>query len=420
MGRRERRVYRVAVAAVAIPAIALALVSWRALDSGGATAEASSPADFDAPAQGLVLRLHDLPPGYWATDGSAEFPLPGLGCAAIEPAGPRPRLAAFLQRYSPVGCLALYFRLFRTPGTGPAPLAVGTGALEAGSVDGAEAGLAISRELLGHLLGDELPKEVPAPETVGDATRLYRWEPQSLFTSEESPSSFLVWRSGSVVASIFVTGGHAATNDRAALHFARIQQARIETRTPYTPDEADDSEVPLENPALEVPIYWLEDTFTPGRGLPRLRLLNTISTTGRPLSAPRASLFYVDRLNLEHAEGTSLDLWSRKQWRRLGMNRKSLPDSLRCASARRTKIPKGRAVVFTGFERVRGPCPNRPPGTHTARIYLPRVVVTVQTTRLCATCFGSGRRSYNSFKGMAAIARSLELRPQPPFPTASP
>jgi len=413
MRRRGTRVRRVAVAGVAIPTIALALVSWRALDSGGVAAEASSPADFDAPAQGLVLRLHDLPTGYLATDGSAEFPLPGLGCAAIEPADPRPRLAAFLQRYSPVGCLALYFRLFRTPGTGPVPLAVGTGSLEAGSVNGAEAGLAISRELLGHLLGDELPKEVHTPETVGDATRLYRWEPQSLLASEESPSSFLVWRSGSVVASIFVTGGHAAANDRAALHFARIQQARIETRTPYTPDEADDTEVPLEDPGMEVPVYWLGRSLAAGRGLPRLWLYDTISTTGRPLSASRASLFYVDRLNLEHAEGVSLDLWSRKQWRRLKMSRRGLPDSLRCATSRSLKLPKGRAVIYAGFEGVRGLCPNRPPGTHTARIYLPRVVVTAETTRLCATCFGSGRRSYNSFKGMATLARSLEPRPQP-------
>lgn len=174
----------------------------------------------------------------WATDrrrGSPEFRL--YGCDAIEPADPQPRLAAFLNRFSPAGCMKLYARLFRVPEAGPAPLAVGTGAMEAGSTEGAEAGLAVSRELLSHLLGGELPKEAPPPETIGDATRLYRWVHGGLFDPNERSSSFLVWRSGSVVASIFVGGGSASSNDRAAVELAHRQQRRIEAPTPYTPAE---------------------------------------------------------------------------------------------------------------------------------------------------------------------------------------
>lgn len=408
-----------ALAAVVVLAGALALASWRDLGEGDAAAAASrSTGASDLAALGLLLRLHDLPLGYRLSGGSPEFTLPG--CGLIEPAKPQPRLAAFLDRFSPAGCSTLYARLFRVPGGEPAPLAVGTGALDAGSVEGAEAGLSVSRELLSHLLGNELPREVPPPETIGDATRLYRWDHGGLFEADEGSSSFLVWRSGSVAASIFVAGGSATANDRAAVELVHIQQGRIEAPTSYTPAEYDDTEVPLEDPALEVPIYWLGRSLAAGRGLPRLRLFDTISTTRRALSAPRASLFYVDHWSLSPAEGVYLNLWSRKQWQHLRNRRGRPPGSLRCATAQRLTIPKGRAVIYAGFERVRGACPDRPPSAHTARIYLPRVVVTAETLQICATCAEPGRGAYNSVKGMAKIARSLELRPRPPLPTASP
>lgn len=400
-----------ALAGIIVLTAALALVSWRAFGEGNSAAAASPSAGSTPVAQNLLLRLHDLPLGYRSSGGSPEFTLPG--CGVIEPAEPRPRLAAFLDRFSPAGCTALYFRLFRVPGAGPAPLAVGTGALEAGSIEGAEAGLAVSRELLSHLLGDELPREVPPPETIGDATRLYRWEHGGLFAPNEGPSSFLVWRSGNVVAAIFAAGGGTAANDRAAVELARLQQGRIEVPTPYTPAEADETEVALEDPGLEVPVYWLGRSLAASRGLPRLRLFNTNSTTIRALNVPHANLLYVDRLNLDPAEGVNLNLWSRKQWRRLGAGRRRPPASLRCATSRSLKIPKGRAVIHAGFERVRGPCPARPASAYTVRVYLPRVVVTAETLQICATCAEAGKGSYNSFKGMATIARSLEQRPQP-------
>ncbi len=301
---------------------------------------------------------------------------------------------------------------------------VGTGALDAGSVGGAEAGLTVSRELLSHLLGDELPTEVPAPETIGDAIRLYHSTHEGLFAPEEvsGPSSFLVWRSGTVVASIFVAGGDAAANDGAAIELARRQQKRIEAPIPYTPAEADETEVALEDPDLEVPVYWLGRSFPATHDLPRLRLFETASTTARALNAPRANLFYLDRFNLVHAEGIFLNLWSRKQWRRLGRGQRRQPTALRCATSRSLKLPEGHAVIYAGFERVhqRSACPDRPRSAYTARVYLPGVVVTATTTQICSTCAKPGRGLYNSFRGMAAIARGLELRPQPLRPATSP
>jgi hypothetical protein len=412
-GKKELR--RLVVAAVAVVSIALTLVSSQSLDGRNSSAAASSPAEFAVPSQGLVLRLHDLPTGYGATSGSAEFPLPGLGCAPIEPADPRPRLAAFLRRYSPVGCLALYFRLYRVPEVGPTPLAVGTGALDVGSVEGAEEGLAISRELLSHLLGDELPQEVPAPETVGDATRLFHWEPQRLFSSKESPSSFLVWRSGGVVASIFIAGARAAANDRAALHFARIQQAHIETPTPYTPDEADNTVVPLEDPALRLPIYWLGRTFEAGHGLRPLRLYETGSLPrGAPgaRTTPRATLRYLDRLHVEDAEGVEIDIWTPRQWEAHGPHWPP-PFFLRCKQTRRLNLPRGHAVLYRGVEPGWSCRDRQRKVEHMAVVHFPGVVLTAETDRICATCFGEEPGPYNSFAGMATIARGLELRLRP-------
>jgi hypothetical protein len=415
MRQGEKGSRRIVVVAVAIVSIALAFVSSKSLGGEGGSAEASSPAEFAVPSQGLVLRLHDLPTGYGATYGSSEFPLPGLGCAAIEPADPRPRLAAFLRRYSPVGCLALYFRLYRVPDVGPTPLAVGTGALDVGSVEGAEAGLQISRELLSHLLDDELPREVQAPEKVGDATRLFHWGPRRLFSSQESPSSFLVWRSGSAVASIFVTGGSAAANDRAALHFARIQQAHIETPTPYTPDEADDTVVPLEDPGLKLPVYWLGRTFAPGHGLRPLRLYETGSMPRGALGSdtnPRASLLYVDRLNVEGAEGVEMDIWTPRQWEAHAPHWP--PFTLRCRKTRHLDLPHGQAILYRGVEPGWRCRDQQRKVEHMAVVHFPGVVVTAETERICATCFGAEPGRYNSFKGMATIARNLELRSPPP------
>ncbi len=410
MAQGKKGLRRIVLAAVAIVSIALTLVSSKYLDGEGSSA-AASPADFAVPSQGLVLRLHDLPTGYGATYGSPEFPLPGLGCAAIEPADPRPRLAAFLRRYLPVGCLSLYFRLYRVPDVAPTPLAVGTGALDAGSVKGAEEGLAISRELLSHLLDDELPPEVPAPEIVGDATRLFRWEPQRLFSSKESPSSFLVWRSGGVVASIFVTGGRVAANDRAALHFARIQQARIETRTPYTPDEADNTVVPLEDPALRLPVHWLGRTFAPGHGLRPLRLYETSSM---PRGAPgaRATLLYVDRPKVERAERVEIEIWTPRQWE-AHARRWPPPFTLRCKKTRRLDLPHGHAVLYRGVEPGWSCRDRRRKIEHMAVVHFPGAVVTAKTYRSCPTCAQPGTGPYDSFKGMATIARGLELRLRP-------
>lgn len=380
---------------------------------GSDNATAKSGSDRPHPAAvDFLLRLHDLPLGYDGLPG----PLPRALCHPIEPGLAQPRLAAFLRRYSPTGCMAIYTRLFRSPGAGVAPLKVGTGALDAGSVAGAEAGLTVSRELLSHLLGDELPTEVPVSETIGDATRLYHSDYKGLFTPEEVPglSSFLVWRLGDVVAALLVAGGSAIANDQAAVELAHRQQSHIEARTPYTPAEADDVEVPLEDPALKTPVYWLGRKSMPSDGLPPLVLLGAWASPSGAQSSPQASLFYAD--NLGDTEQVSLHVWSPRRWRQLEGRRGEPPASLSCATAHSLKLPNGRAQIFDGFGGFHPTCRKHAWHAYTARIYLPRAVVTVETMDICATCASAGTGPYDSFKGMATIARGLERRIRPPSP----
>lgn len=412
---QERAALRRATAAgLAILAIAIGLIASHAFEEGNAAAADTSAGNPSDTTQNL-LRLHDLPLGYRWSGGLAEFPAP-LGCDSIDPAESQPRLAAFLARYSPTGCLALYLRLFRVDGSEPTPLAVGSGALDAGSLKGAEAGLAVSRELLSHLLGDELPTEAPPPTTIGDATRLFHWEHGGLFAKNERSSTFLAWRSGNVVGSIFVGGGSAAANDREAVELARLQQARIEAPSPYTPAEADDTEVPLEDPALKMPVYWLGRTFAPGGDLPAMRLTDTGSSTD-PAGA-QAGLTYLAHPDAPRTEGLFVDLWSAKRWRRLQARGLPFPSSLRCPTVHKVGRIRRGAAILRGFEPYDQRCRDRRRRAWALRLRLGRVVVTAETVDICATCAQAGTGLYNSFRGMATIARSLEqrLRPTPTAP----
>jgi hypothetical protein len=377
------------------------------------SADAAPPG---ASSRRMLLRLHDLPPGYIGNLVSAETG-PLDQCDYLHPAEPQPMLAAFIDRYSPKGCFGIYVRLYRVPGSPPAPPVVGTGALDAGSVEAAEAGLAVAPELISHITEDQVPEEVAPTEIVGDATRLLHWQKvPSLFKPGYSSGSFLAWRSGSVLATVFVDGFRLAADDRVAAELAHIQQSRIEHPTPYTATERDDTEVPLEDPALEVPVYWLGRHFAPEHGLPSLWLLDTASATSSSPRVPRANLLYSNRRNLNHAEAIGINLWSPRQWKRLVRGRGKLPGSLRCATSTRLKLPRGHALIYRGFEGGRGPCPTRRSGSYKARVYLGRVVVTTETMSICAVCFGAGKGPFDSLAGMKAVVKGLAPRLRPTDP----
>jgi hypothetical protein len=422
MAPGKGRLGGILVATAAVLAIALGFASTRATDGAGAAPSAGPPAATANTAKRLLLRLHDLPLGYLLLDlGSPEQTAPLFGCTRLVPADPRPRLASFLERFQPRGCLAVYLRLFQDSEGGPAPLFVGTAAADLGSVEAAKAGMTVSRELLAHLTDDELPQEAPPPETIGEQTRLFRWNEHGIFFSGNEANSIVVWRWGGSLGLVVVGDTSTVAADRAAIELARRQQKHLETPTPYTPAEREDTEVALEDPALEVPVYWLGSTFGPVRGLPRLRLAQTFSTTRANTGGARVGLLYTDHLSFDRAEMVELFHWTPQQWKSLRA-KEDLPFEMQCAKPHKLDLPHGKATVYVG-QRPGWRCGERGPKAYAAVIRFPGVVITAERDDTCEDCSGRVDRPYNSFKGMATIARGLALRqrPQPAFsPVAAP
>jgi hypothetical protein len=410
LGRRSRAV---ALAGTVCLAGLAALLTWQVAGSAGQT-RAATPKPPPTDALELILRLGDLPLGYEVIDGVPDAGVGGLMCDRVDPANAQPKLDDFLTRNKPAGCVSLYYRTYRVPGAGPEPLVAGSGAMRLASAEAAAEGLAVAPQLLSHALDDELPEEVAPPALVGDATRLFHWRHGKLFTDKEETMSFLVWRSGAVDAAIFINGGKAAASDRAAVELAQRQQARIEHPTPVTRSDFDDTEVALENPALEVPVYWLGKTFEPGRGLPPMTLEGSSASTGRSAIIPRVGLLYVDHPLRPRHEDLFVDVYSAQQWKRLRAKPRRLPGSLTCgATVRRLKVPGARALVFHGKEKLLGRCRKSERTSWTVRVRLHGLVVTAETSEICGTCAEAGRGPYDSLRGMAAIARGLVQRERP-------
>ncbi|HET7591364.1 MAG TPA: hypothetical protein VFK14_14430 [Solirubrobacterales bacterium] len=393
-------------------AAALAVFASQARQAARADFRPSSPPGIGA--LDVLLRLPDLP-GYGFTDGSPLTALGDLRCDKINPANPQPELAHFLRLDSPAGCSALYQRLYKMPGRQPEPAFLGTAAVRFRSVAAAEEGLAVADQLLSHLILDELPEEAQPPATIGDATRLFHWRHSGIFSEEEEDCSFLFWRFGSTLSAIFVPGGSPSVNDRIATELAERQQRHVEAPVATKPAEFDDTEVSLEDPALEFPTYWLGSSFQPGRQLAALHLIGSYHEPKPSSLRPRVGLAYADHPFRDRYEEIFVDLYSTDQWRRLRDSGRHLPDSLRCSSSPHPLNLRTRtAVAFSGSEGLLRKCRRSEPTAWTLRMRLGPMVIVAQTSTVCAKCFGPGHGGYNSLAGMKAIARGLVLRHRPP------
>jgi hypothetical protein len=403
MTRGLRGICRHAVLATAVAL--LAAVAAISIVSG-AGAEPRSPED---PAERLVLRLPDLPPGYfsYAPEGS-DFE---LICEPLDPSDPGPALATFVRRYSPQGCMGIYLRFYRVPGLAPSAELVGTGAVDVGSTAAAEAGLALAPEILSRLTEETL-SEVATTAAVGDATRLFHWpHAPSFFYRTQRNGSFLVWRSGGVLAAVLASAGSLEASDRIAEGLARRQQAHIENPTPYTRAERNTSEVGLDDPALTLPVYWLGRSFNPGHGLPVARLESggRAHYYGHGLSGQKVELQYSKELNLSS--------WTKAGWRRF----LAAPEgreifAQRCLRSTDVAVDGGRATIYTGHVEGFPPCAGDSPRRFFAVVHQAGIVVGVRISN-CRDCPEPARESYNSLAGMKAAVRALQLRPEPVYPT---
>lgn len=374
--------------------LAISLVLLLAPATGAAS---GSGAGLVAGAEETVLRLHDLPSGYVIG-----------GASSCEPLKPQKKdrqpLDRWIARYRPGACEFDYLRAFKAAGIDPAPPLVSVAVLNTPSDEAAAHGFALLVKNVETEFEGEDGGTVSIPE--GPTVRLLRYDDAPV--GEGAPGTTLFWRHGKLLAAISVGGLEPAENDRAALHFAQIQQQRMEAPAPYTAAERDDTEVGLENPELEIPVYWLGRTFAPGPGFSHLLLAETFSRSGGSSGEADAALLYTDHLSLDHAETIELKLWTPRNWKALRA-REGLPFELHCAKTRRLELNGGRAVLYAG-RRPGWRCGEHGPKAYAAIVRFPGVVITVERDDTCEDC---GRRldgPYNSIEGMATIARGIEFR----------
>lgn len=406
MGQALQRRGQLALAFVLMAILAVAAVL--VVREGSATAENANPKWKQAAVQRL-LRLHDLQPGYSffiaPNEGSDELP-PKIFCGRVKPADQQRKLKAFLDEHPIGGCFTAYVRFFPV-GESRAGQFVGSGAVATPSPTVAMAGMAVAPQLLSHMFNDELPEEVPAPMTIGDETRLFHVPDFPIFLEEDSPSTLVAWRSGRVLAAVFVQGGDDEANDREAITLAQSQQRQIEEPTPYLRSERYDREAGFANPAIKVPVYWLGRTLRQRGSLPPLHLAGALSVGGFFEGLPG------QRLGVYYSHDVELATWPEPGWEKFAGGRQR-PEMIdwRCTKTREVSLADGSATVYAAYDRDYKTCPKSAPTRHFAIAELGGAVIAVNLRPACVKCLGAYRKDpYNTAAGVMAILRGLRLRP---------
>jgi hypothetical protein len=368
----------------------------------------------------LILRLNDLPAGYLKLDLQEEQG-ERVFCSRLHHVEDTPaEIARLVDRFHPRGCVGAYYRLFAVPGQSPGPLVVATGVLSMDSDEAASAAWNAVPELLARLTNGRRPRPVPTSEEIGTVTELFhaRETPRfyPIYRKVGARASFLVWRSGNTLATIMVIGESFADIDNAAVELARRQQEHIRNPTRYTLAERFDGEVPLDDPAIDIPVYWLGRNFRPSGGLPDNRLFDshfigkaTPETFDGFAEGPSAPL------NIRYTN-IRLDTWTPAAWSVFARSKTSKAiTSWKCTQTRTIALPEGTATIFGGYKKNFKRCPDEAPKAFTAWVDIGGVKVVVNAP--FAADFIEVVNPYGSFGGMKAIVRSLMRRP-PQFSSA--
>ncbi len=347
-----------------------------------------------------ILRLTDLPPGYALGDEECERADRETSELEHTPAS----VKGFIDQNRLEGCIFKYSRIFRARGQGPSAKDVASVSVVAPDPAVAGSAATLVPELIAAIAGEDGYTEIAPPEKLGEETRLFHIPDPAGQEDLPAPATALFWRDGRILAGLLVSHPNAAVVDQLAFSLAHLQQAHIDSPTPHTEAERDDSLVELDDPSLRAPVYWLGPIFAPSHGLP----------TGRPLFA----LFLrLDRtspeLALHYSPAITLVTWAPAAWARFSTGKVERRDwTWHCTRSRRVKLRQGHAVVYAAYAKNFARCPNRPPRHYFAHVFLPGAVVGInQSTCSGATCAPFYSRAHGSFLGMAAIARHLRVRP---------
>lgn len=337
-----------------------------------------------------VLRAGDLPRGYREGDDTV------CGTASATE-GDWVQLESLFLSALPSACIIELNRVWATPG--PYPPGITSAAYVFHDTTAAERAFRDRNELLSYTASLDTKESEDAK--LGDEARLVRGR------GLNDPAAAVVWRSGDIVAVLAVE----PADESAAVALAKKQQRRIEGTAP-PPRRVDEVELELDDPSLDLPVYWLGRSFHPAGGLPELTLEEaTVLGTGPG-----------DTVKLDYggaAEGRAvhltLDLWEPERWKRF---RRTVLGRLvwdsPCARITTVQLPDGHAEIFEGYGTPRpltSPCPTRPPDRVLAHVYLAGVVVAVNMPYCyaCAAPFAT-ENPFETVAGMTAVARGLERR----------
>jgi hypothetical protein len=375
---------------------------------------AASPGRGSNPAW-LILRLSDLTLGYLNVELQEEQG-DHIYCSRLtHPEDTPKKMGRFIDRFHPRGCLGGYSRLYTPPGQEEGPELIGTGSLPLQSDAAADAGWKVVPEMLGRLMSNP-PHEVKAKERIGGPTRLFHANAPRILRSTDSKEASLVWRSGNTLAAVMVVGDSFAEVDRQAAALARLQDAHIRKPARYTLAERFDGEVPLDDPKVDLPVYWLGRNFRPGGGLPDNRLFDSYFT-GKATKEAHYKFSGAEApgapMNIRYAN-IWLNTWTPANWHVFARSETAKAIvTWKCTQTRTIPLAEGTATIYGGYKRDYKRCPKGPPQAFTAWVDVGGVKVVVNSPP--APDFIETVNPYGSFEGMEAIVRSLTPRP-PRFP----
>lgn len=392
--------------------IALAL----ALAFAAESTSAATPIKPDP--RNLTLRLVDLPPGY-AIPREAD-------CSHGFDEDPGPATIGELQRRHPSRhCVAEFEQLWSSSPGPYGPTLVSAGVLVFRDDAGANAGLAIGRDVvcvLTTVCGPGLRRR-PPPEQIGDATALFEGGLGSF------DKAVVIWRSGRMLGFVTISNERFDDTVEMALGLATREQSRIVTPTTLRASDNDDREVLLDVPGLDVDVYWLGRRFVPtSPRLPALRLLSA------GLGSSKYGTGWRVRLDYGRRDGSpSLTIWKPRSWlhyKQSAQGRRFLCD--RCGRRKRFRIGGKQVTAFaipseclagalrkqrdgfgpfdlTASPRRTGRCTDRRPDRFIATVRLRDLIVAINLPD-CIPCRKPSSSPYNSLAGVRAMARGLELR----------
>jgi hypothetical protein len=283
------------------------------------------------------------------------------------------------------------------------PRGITSAAVVFDSADDARRGLGLRDELISFVAG-ESPRDFSDIDGLGDEAIAFRNGGYDV-----PPGAGVIWRNGNMLAVVFA-GGIGLGRERApgvAVGLARKQQARIEHPKPPRNTDDDERQLQLDNPELDVPVYWLGTRFDPSGALPALKLYKGRAYPG----GGRPEIGF--EVELDYERGVRIHLWKPAAWQRA---KHGLPGRLvladGCTRATPVAIEGGKAVIYAGYAKPsQPPCPERPPDLFFANATLDDVVVRINAPLCFYPCSQRvGKDPYNSAAGMEAVLRGLRLR----------